>query len=65
MLRRWIEQRRANRRRRMAETEAEEERRVDEVLALLNEVGIDSLSAADRQLLERVSRRYRQRLESE
>jgi hypothetical protein len=65
MLRRWIQQRRATRRRRMAETEAEEERRVDEVLALLNEVGIDALSAADRQLLERVSRRYRQRLESE
>jgi stage IV sporulation protein FB len=65
ILHRWIEQRRANRRRRMAETEAEEERRVDEVLAQLNEVGIDALSAADRQLLERVSRRYRQRLESE
>jgi hypothetical protein len=49
----------------MAETEAEEERRVDEVLALLNEVGIDALSSADRQLLDRVSRRYRQRLGSE
>jgi Zn-dependent protease len=65
ILQRWIEQRRENRRRRTAETEAEEERRVDEVLAQLNEVGIDALSVADRQLLERVSRRYRQRLESE
>jgi Zn-dependent protease len=65
ILRRWIEQRRATRQRRMAETEAEEERRVDEVLALLNEVGIDALSSADRQLLDRMSRRYRQRQGSE
>jgi stage IV sporulation protein FB len=65
ILQRWIEERRASRRRRMAETEAEEERRVDEVLARLNEVGIGALSVDERRLLERVSKRYRQRLESE
>jgi Zn-dependent protease len=64
-LARWIEQRRANRRKRMAQIEAEEERRVDEVLARLNEVGIDALSIDERKLLKRVSRRYRQRLGSE
>ncbi len=65
LLSRWIEQRRATRQRRRAETEAEEERRVDEVLARLNEVGMQSLGAEERRLLERVSKRYRQRLESE
>jgi hypothetical protein len=62
---RWIEQRRVQRRQRVAQVEAEEERRVDEVLARLNEVGLDALSGDERRLLERVSRRYRQRLGSE
>ena len=65
LLTRWIEQRRANRQRRLAQIEEEEERRVDEVLARLNEVGIHALAAEERRLLERVSKRYRQRLESE
>lgn len=65
LLARWIEQRRANRQQRLAQVEADEERRVDEVLARLNEVGIAALAAEERRLLERVSRRYRQRLESE
>ena len=65
LLTRWIEQRRANRRRRLEQIEADEERRVDEVLARLNDVGIDSLATEERRLLERVSKRYRERLESE
>ena len=65
LLTRWIEQRRANRQRRLAEVEADEERRVDDVLARLNEVGMEALAAEERRLLERVSKRYRQRLESE
>jgi Zn-dependent protease len=65
LLSRWIEQRRAQRERRLVEMEAEEERRVDEVLIRLNEVGIDALSSAERALLERVSKRYRTRLRSE
>ncbi|MEX2142895.1 MAG: site-2 protease family protein [Pirellulales bacterium] len=65
LLTRWIEQRRANRRRRLEQIEADEERRVDEVLARLNEVGIEALAAEERRLLERVSKRYRERLESE
>jgi hypothetical protein len=64
-LSRWIKQRRANRQRRLAQMEADEERRVDEVLARLNEVGIHALATDERRLLERVSKRYRQRLESE
>jgi hypothetical protein len=64
-LTRWIEQRRADRQRRLAQIEADEERRVDDVLARLNEVGIDSLGAEERRLLERVSKRYRERLGSE
>jgi hypothetical protein len=35
---------------------------VDEILARLHEHGLSSLSAEDRSLLERVSRRYRSRL---
>jgi len=65
LLSRWVEQRRANRRRRLEQIEAEEERRCDEVLARLNDVGIDSLSADERALLDRVSKRYRERMQSE
>ena len=48
LLTRWIEQRRVQRRLRMAQLEAEEERRVDDVLARLGEVGIDALSHDER-----------------
>jgi Zn-dependent protease len=65
LLGRWIEQRRQQRRRRNEQIEADEERQVDEVLAHLNEVGIDSLSPDERALLERVSKRYRSRMQSE
>lgn len=58
---RWLAQRRASKRQRQQQREAEEERQVDEILARLHERGIESLSSADRALLERVSARYRNR----
>jgi stage IV sporulation protein FB len=58
----WLEQRRQARMDRELEQEAEEERRVDEILARLHEVGMDSISEEDRILLDRVSARYRNRL---
>jgi Zn-dependent protease len=61
-LRRWLEQRRASRLQRQKATEAEEERRVDEILERVHEGGMESLSAEDRSLLQRVSARYRSRL---
>lgn len=61
---RWLEQRRALRHQRQREQEAEEERRVDEILARLHEQGMDALTPTDRALLERVSARYRSRLRS-
>ncbi len=57
----WLEQRREERREHDRETEAEEEERVDEILARVHEHGMSSLSPEDRELLNRVSRRYRQR----
>ena len=45
------------------ELEAEDEKRVDEILARLHERGMRSLSPEDRALLERVSQRYRSRQE--
>lgn len=41
---------------------ADEERRVDEILARLHERGMDSLSKDDRDFLQRASARYRNRL---
>jgi stage IV sporulation protein FB len=63
-LRRWLEQRRQIRQRRLREMEAEEERRVDEVLIRIKESGKESLSSEEQSLLERVSARYRNRLQS-
>ena len=60
-LERWLERRRKASLQRQRETEAEEERRVDDILVRLHEHGIDSLSDDDRSLLKRVSARYRQR----
>ncbi|MGE0757380.1 MAG: site-2 protease family protein [Pirellulaceae bacterium] len=59
--RRWMEERRLAREQRQKQIEADEERRVDEILSRLHERGIDSLSAEDRSLLKRVSQRLRQR----
>lgn len=57
----WLENRRQAQRLRQLELEAEDEKRVDEVLARLHQSGMRSLSQADRELLNRVSQRYRSR----
>jgi stage IV sporulation protein FB len=63
LIRRWIEQRAAARDHHRQILEEEEEWRVDDILARLHEFGIESLSAEDRSILQRVSARYRSRLE--
>lgn len=63
-LTRWLEKRRELKLKRQKEIEQEEERRVDDILARLHRHGMQSLSAEDRSLLERVSARYRNRLRS-
>ena len=60
-VRRWLEQRRDVHLERQREIEADEERRVDEILSRLHNQGMESLSEEDRSLLRRVSDRYRQR----
>ncbi len=50
-LRRWLKQRREQKQRRIRQIEEEEERRVDEVLARVKDVGLDALSAEERALL--------------
>lgn len=60
-LRRWLQQRREQKQRRIRQIEEEEERRVDEVLARVKDVGLDALSPEERALLQRVSARYRNR----
>ncbi|HUY35103.1 MAG TPA: site-2 protease family protein [Pirellulales bacterium] len=62
LVRNWLDERRAARLLRQQQIEAEEERRVDEVLARLHESGLHTLSDEDRALLDRVSARYRNRL---
>jgi Zn-dependent protease len=57
----WLAARKAAREARRAEIEAEEERRVDDILARLHEVGIQGLTPEERALLDRVSLRYRNR----
>jgi hypothetical protein len=63
-MRRWLQQRQEMKERRLRDIEVEEERRVDEVLVRVKELGIDALSPEDRSLLHRVSARYRNRLQS-
>jgi Zn-dependent protease len=58
---RWLEERREARQRRQQEIEQEEDRRMDEILARINQHGLQSLSAEERSLLERVAARLRQR----
>jgi len=62
LVRNWLDERRAARLLRQQQIEAEEECRVDEVLARLHKSGLDTLSDEDRALLDRVSARYRNRL---
>jgi Zn-dependent protease len=60
-LTRWRERRRQERLRRQAAREAEDDRRMDDILARLHETGMENLSAEERALLIRVSARYRSR----
>lgn len=57
----WRERRRTERLRRQKDREAEDDRRMDEVLARLHAIGMDGLAPEDRALLNRVSARYRSR----
>lgn len=61
-LQRWRERRRELQLSHRRQQEAEEERRLDEILQRLHQHGRQSLSPEDRALLERVSARYRSRL---
>ncbi|MBX7168137.1 MAG: hypothetical protein K1X74_17510 [Pirellulales bacterium] len=60
-IRAWLERRRDEQQRRRRELEALEDRRVDDILARLSETGMDALSPDDRALLNRASKRYRNR----
>ncbi len=62
-LRRWLKQRREMRDRRVRQIEEDEERRFDDVLSRIPEVGMEGLSAEERALLNRVSARYRNRMQ--
>jgi Zn-dependent protease len=58
---RWWKRRRDQRDQRRREVEAMEDGRVDEILAQVHASGLESLSNDDRDLLKRVSARYRNR----
>lgn len=58
---RWWKRRRDQRDQRRRELELLEDNRVDEILSQLHATGLDSLSSEDRDLLNRVSARYRKR----
>jgi Zn-dependent protease len=61
VVQRWVQQRRELKQRRIRQLEEEEERRVDEVLARVKDVGLGALTPEERALLHRVSARYRNR----
>jgi len=63
-LNRWLQQRRELKQQRIREIEDDEERRVDQILARVKDIGLDALTAEERALLDRVSARYRDRLSS-
>jgi hypothetical protein len=63
-LRRWLEQRQDIRSQRQHERELDEDRQVDEILARVHQQGLESLDSGQRELLQRVSQRYRNRLEN-
>jgi stage IV sporulation protein FB len=62
-LKKWLDERRATKLRRQQQLEADEERRADEVLLRLHQLGMHSLSEEERALLNRVSARFRNRLQ--
>ncbi len=61
LIRAWLERRREKQEQMELEQEADDERRVDEVLKRLHDQGMPSLSTDDKALLNRVSQRYRSR----
>jgi hypothetical protein len=63
-VKKWLADKRAARLLRQQQLEADEERRVDEILARMHERGAQALSDEDRALLTRVSARYRNRQRS-
>jgi hypothetical protein len=63
--RRWRDNRRVRHAHRVEQGEAVDAQRVDEILNQLHQTGIDSLNAADRQLLEKVSANLRKQRLSE
>jgi len=63
-IKKWLADKRADRLLKQQRLEAEEERRVDEVLVRLHEQGPHALTEDDRALLARVSARYRNRQRS-
>jgi stage IV sporulation protein FB len=60
----WIDESRESTGQQREKIEADEEQRVDEILARLHKKGMGGLSRQDREFLERVSARYRNRQES-
>ncbi|OHB79189.1 MAG: hypothetical protein A2W31_07745 [Planctomycetes bacterium RBG_16_64_10] len=63
LLARWWEKRRLTKQRERRRREVAEEAKVDAILAQVHETGMASLAAEDRALLERVSARYRNRVQ--
>lgn len=61
-VKKWLDERRAKRLERQQQLEADEERRVDDVLVRLHQLGMHGLSEEERALLNRVSARYRNRM---
>ncbi len=62
-LERWLDTRREARRQRQAQLEAEEEQQVDEILARVHQHGLEGVTEEERMILQRVSMRYRTRLD--
>jgi stage IV sporulation protein FB len=61
-VRKWLENRRMAKEEKQRQSEAADEARLDDILARLHESGREGLSDEDRGILDRVSARYRQRL---
>ncbi|MCA9246010.1 MAG: site-2 protease family protein [Planctomycetales bacterium] len=61
VLQRWFAKRRQQREMQRRQQEADEESRVDAILARLHVVGFEGLTSTERALLKRVSARYRNR----
>jgi hypothetical protein len=57
----WLQRRREHRARRLREIEADEDGRVDEILARVHELGYQSLTSEEQAILQRASVRYQKR----